>query len=54
MFNHNDDWKRVMFEEERKLLEEVSTQRMGWDKIGNIVKLSALMRAQRRDWQDYR
>ena len=54
MYHQDQEWKRVMLEEERKLLKEVATQRMSWDKVGNIVKLNALMRAHQRDWQDYR
>ena len=54
MFRQEQDWQRVMLEEERKLLKEVATQRLSWDKVGNIVKLNALMRAHQRNWQDYR
>ena len=54
MFNHNDDWKRAMIEEERKLMRKVAEQRMSWDKVSNIMKLNALMRANSQDWQSYR
>jgi len=38
-------------EEERRLLQEMSSQRMSWSKLGNMIKLSALLRL-RSDWYD--
>ena len=54
MYHHNSDWQKVMLEEERKLLKEVATQPMSWDKVSNMIKLNALQRAHRRNWYDYR
>jgi len=36
-------------EEERRLLQEISSQRMSWSKLGNIIKFSALLRL-RSNW----
>ena len=54
MFYQEQEWKRVMLEEERKLLKEVATQRMGWDRVSKMVKLNALMRAHQHNWHNYR
>jgi len=54
MYNHAQEWQRVMQEEERRLMNEVSNQRMSWDKLGNIVKLNAIQHANRREWQNFR
>ena len=48
MFNQNE-FTRVMLEEERKLMREVTTGRFGWKKIGKIIQLNALLRARRPD-----
>ena len=47
----NNDFNRFLFEEQRRLLREVSSQRMSWSKLGRMIKLSALLRL-RSDWYD--
>ena len=39
---------RMMMEEERKLLKQLSTERMSLRQIGRAVKLNALMQANQR------
>ena len=40
----NNDFNRFLLDEKRRLLREVSSQRMSWNKIGRMIKLSALLR----------
>jgi len=47
MYNPNE-YTRFMMEEERRLLREITTQRMSWRKLGNIIQLNALMYERRR------
>ena len=47
-YNSNNEYARMMMEEERRLLKEVSNQRMSWKKLGNVMKLQAMMRANER------
>jgi hypothetical protein len=49
MFQFDQNFNRIMIEEERKLLKEVSAQRMSWKKVGNMIKLNAIMRANQRN-----
>jgi len=42
---------RQELEEERRLLQEVSSLRMSWSKLGKMIKLGALLRL-RSDWYD--
>ena len=46
MYNPNE--YRVLLEEERRLLRELETQRMSWNKLGKIIRLNALLHEQRR------
>ena len=47
MYNRNQDWNRNLFEEERRLLNEVGAQRMSWNKLGKMIKLNAMLNARR-------
>jgi len=47
MYNRNYDWNREMFEEERKLLNDVSAQRMSWNKLGKLIRLNAMLNSRR-------
>ena len=47
-FYYNDEHARLMIEEERKLLNEVSKQPMSWKKITSAIKLNAMIRANHR------
>ena len=42
MFNPNE-YTRALLEEERRLMRELDTQRMSWNKLGKLIKLSALL-----------
>ena len=44
MFNTNE-YTRVLLEEENRLMRELGTQRMSWNKLGTILKLTALLRS---------
>lgn len=47
-FYFDNEHARLMMEEERKLLNEVSKQPMSWKKITNAIKLNAMLRANYR------
>jgi len=49
MLYTNNNLVRAMLEEERKLLREVSSQRMSWSKLGKMIRLDALLRV-RSNW----
>ena len=54
MYPYSDyNWNRDMLEEERRLMREINSQRMSWNKLGKILKLNALMSARRRDWTNH-
>ena len=38
---------RLMLEEERQLMREITGQRLSWNKIGKMIKLNALIRFSR-------
>jgi len=40
----NNAFNRFLLEEQRRLLREVSSQRMSWSKLGRMIRLSALLR----------
>ena len=44
MYSSNE-WARIMMEQERKLIKEVSSQPMSWRKLGKMIQLSALIRS---------
>ncbi|MCL2300170.1 MAG: hypothetical protein FWC27_08515 [Firmicutes bacterium] len=47
MFYENE-YTRVLLEEERRLMREITTQRMSWSTIGKMIKLNALLHERRR------
>ena len=47
MYNTNE-YTRVLLEEERRLMREITGQRMSWNKLGKIIKLNALLYERRR------
>jgi len=49
---NNGSWDREMVEEERRLMRKINSQRMSWNKLGNMIKLNALLSARRRDWHN--
>jgi len=47
MFNQNEE-TRILLEEERRLMREITGQRMSWNKLGKMIKLNALLYERRR------
>ena len=47
MYNQNE-YTRVLLEEERRLMREITGQRMSWKKIGKMIRLNALLYERRR------
>ena len=47
MYNPNE-YPRVLLEEERRLMREITGQRMSWKKIGKLIRLNALLYECRR------
>ena len=47
MYNANE-YTRVLLDEERRLMREITGQRMSWNKLGKIIKLNALLYERRR------
>ena len=45
-----NEYARVMLEEERRLMREVTTGRLGWKKIGKMIQLNALLRTHSRPY----
>jgi len=52
---YNNEWDRMMWEEERKLLREVTDdkQPMSWQKLGKMVQLNAMLRSRDRGRGNY-
>ena len=52
MYRMNDrlflEEQRLLLEEQQRLLREMSTQKMGWRKLGRLIQLNALMRGNSR------
>jgi len=42
MYNRNE-YTRFLLDEERRLMREIESQRMSWNKVGKLIKLSALL-----------
>ena len=44
---YNDEWHRMLLEEERKLLREVTDEKepMSWQKLGKMIQLNAMLRS---------
>ncbi|MDR2687282.1 MAG: hypothetical protein LBB75_05975 [Oscillospiraceae bacterium] len=45
-----NEYTRAMLEEERRLLREMAAGRFGWRKIGQAIKLNALLRSRIRPY----
>jgi hypothetical protein len=41
----NNGYDRTVLEEERRLMREISSQRMSWSKLGKMIRLNALIHA---------
>jgi len=53
MYPYNNSWNREMLEEERKLMREINTGRMSWNKVGKIIRLNALLSERRQGWNNW-
>ena len=53
MYNNDYENSRLMFEEERRLLHEIDSQRMSWHKLGKMFRLNALLRHRDREPYNY-
>ena len=47
-YNPQHDFDRILSDERERLLREVSTQKMSWRKVGNLIKLNNLLRMRDR------
>jgi len=45
----SNEYDRVLMEEERKLMREITTGRMSWMKIGKVIQFNALVRMRKHD-----
>jgi len=50
MYNrYGTEWDRLMWEEERRLLREVTREGpMSWQKFGKMIQLNAMLRSRNR------
>ena len=46
--HYDPQFERILDAEQRRLLRELSAQKMSWRKIGNVIKLRNLMRVRDR------
>ena len=55
MYNrYGTEWDRLMFEEERRLLREVTKEEpMSWRKFGKMIQLNAMLRSRDRRYYGF-